>query len=142
MGYQYGENSGHCTEVSAKSAYQLQSYNPGTDRHKLATNQHSLFRSRDWLSTNQGPIFPDSVGSCYNLLPERRRTNIIATDSRGNILEITFFPGNPYICSKKEGERERERERERDERQREGEILRRSLLSMTFAQVTVETPIW
>eukprot|EP00116_Pleurobrachia_bachei_P017684 sb/3477946/ len=28
------------------------------------TNQNSLFRSRDWLSANQGPVFPDSVGSC------------------------------------------------------------------------------
>eukprot|EP00116_Pleurobrachia_bachei_P016034 sb/3476296/ len=25
------------------------------------TNQNSLFRSRDWLSANQGPVFPDSV---------------------------------------------------------------------------------
>ena len=29
-----------------------------------ATNQSSLFRSCDWLSTNQGPVFSDSVGSC------------------------------------------------------------------------------
>eukprot|EP00116_Pleurobrachia_bachei_P004316 sb/3464578/ len=36
---------------------------PGTDRNKLTTNQNSLFRSRDWLSANQGPVFPDSVGS-------------------------------------------------------------------------------
>eukprot|EP00116_Pleurobrachia_bachei_P009984 sb/3470246/ len=27
------------------------------------TNQDSLFRSRDWLSANQGPVFLDSVGS-------------------------------------------------------------------------------
>eukprot|EP00116_Pleurobrachia_bachei_P007169 sb/3467431/ len=27
------------------------------------TNQNSLFRSRDWLSANQGPVFPDSVSS-------------------------------------------------------------------------------
>eukprot|EP00116_Pleurobrachia_bachei_P000789 sb/3461051/ len=27
------------------------------------TNQNSLFRSRDWLSANQGPVFPDLVGS-------------------------------------------------------------------------------
>eukprot|EP00116_Pleurobrachia_bachei_P008548 sb/3468810/ len=37
---------------------------PGTDRNKLTTNQNSLFRSRDWLSANQGPVFPDSVASC------------------------------------------------------------------------------
>eukprot|EP00116_Pleurobrachia_bachei_P009033 sb/3469295/ len=35
----------------------------GTDRNKLTTNQNSVFRSRDWLSTNQGPVFTDSVGS-------------------------------------------------------------------------------
>eukprot|EP00116_Pleurobrachia_bachei_P016009 sb/3476271/ len=28
-----------------------------TDRHKLTTNQNSLFRSRDWLSANQRPVF-------------------------------------------------------------------------------------
>eukprot|EP00116_Pleurobrachia_bachei_P003907 sb/3464169/ len=27
------------------------------------TNQNSLCRSRDWLSANQGPVFPDLVGS-------------------------------------------------------------------------------
>eukprot|EP00116_Pleurobrachia_bachei_P001454 sb/3461716/ len=37
-----------------------------TDRNNK-TNQNSLFRSCDWLSANQGPVFPDhdSVGSCY-----------------------------------------------------------------------------
>ena len=24
-----------------------------------------LFRSRDWLSANQGPLFPDSIGSIH-----------------------------------------------------------------------------
>ena len=28
------------------------------------TNHNSLFRSYDWLSANQGPVFPDLVGSC------------------------------------------------------------------------------
>ena len=26
------------------------------------SNQNSLFMSRDWLSANQGPVFPGSVG--------------------------------------------------------------------------------
>eukprot|EP00116_Pleurobrachia_bachei_P009254 sb/3469516/ len=40
-----------------------------TDRHKLTTNQNSLFRSRDWLLSNQGPVFPDrSVPGVYNCL--------------------------------------------------------------------------
>eukprot|EP00116_Pleurobrachia_bachei_P018542 sb/3478804/ len=30
---------------------------------KLGTDRNKLFRSRDWLSANQGPVFPDSVGS-------------------------------------------------------------------------------
>ena len=30
---------------------------------KQTTNQNSLFRSRDWLSAKQGPVFPGSVGS-------------------------------------------------------------------------------
>eukprot|EP00116_Pleurobrachia_bachei_P000746 sb/3461008/ len=34
-----------------------------TDQNKLTTNQNLLFRSRDWLSANQGPVVPDSVGS-------------------------------------------------------------------------------
>eukprot|EP00116_Pleurobrachia_bachei_P014189 sb/3474451/ len=29
----------------------------------LTTNQNLSFRSRDWLSANQGPVFPDLVGS-------------------------------------------------------------------------------
>eukprot|EP00116_Pleurobrachia_bachei_P000610 sb/3460872/ len=33
------------------------------NRPKQADNQNSLFRSRDCLSANQGPLFPDSVGS-------------------------------------------------------------------------------
>ena len=28
-------------------------------------NQNSSFRSRDWLSANQGPVFPDLVGSWW-----------------------------------------------------------------------------
>ena len=28
-----------------------------------ATNHNSIFRARDWLSTNQGPVFLSSVGS-------------------------------------------------------------------------------
>eukprot|EP00116_Pleurobrachia_bachei_P006931 sb/3467193/ len=40
-------------------------YQEPTDTNKLQTsNQNSLFRSRDWLSANQGPAFHDSVGSC------------------------------------------------------------------------------
>eukprot|EP00116_Pleurobrachia_bachei_P014994 sb/3475256/ len=31
------------------------------------TNQNSLFRSLDWLSANQGPVFPDSVDSYFEL---------------------------------------------------------------------------
>eukprot|EP00116_Pleurobrachia_bachei_P005711 sb/3465973/ len=27
--------------------------------------KNSLFRSRNWLSANQGSVYPDSVGSCY-----------------------------------------------------------------------------
>eukprot|EP00116_Pleurobrachia_bachei_P007026 sb/3467288/ len=34
----------------------------GTDPNKKITNQNSLFRSRDWLLANQGPVCPDSVG--------------------------------------------------------------------------------
>ena len=32
--------------------------------HRLVshrTNQNSLIRSRDWLSANQGPVFPESA---------------------------------------------------------------------------------
>eukprot|EP00116_Pleurobrachia_bachei_P011169 sb/3471431/ len=35
----------------------------GSTRLAVTTNQNTLFRSRDWLSANQGPVFPDSVGS-------------------------------------------------------------------------------
>eukprot|EP00116_Pleurobrachia_bachei_P010546 sb/3470808/ len=43
----------------------------GTETSKqVTTNQKSLFKSRDWLSANQGPVFPDSVGSyllCFSM---------------------------------------------------------------------------
>eukprot|EP00116_Pleurobrachia_bachei_P005472 sb/3465734/ len=32
------------------------------------SNQNSLFRSRDWLSANLRPVFPDSIGSCHHML--------------------------------------------------------------------------
>eukprot|EP00116_Pleurobrachia_bachei_P014676 sb/3474938/ len=32
-------------------------------QHKQTTNQNSLFRSRDWLSTNQRPVFPTTTHS-------------------------------------------------------------------------------
>eukprot|EP00116_Pleurobrachia_bachei_P013730 sb/3473992/ len=37
----------------------------GNTKHRVqsTTNQNSLFRSRDWLSANHGPVFTDSVGS-------------------------------------------------------------------------------
>eukprot|EP00116_Pleurobrachia_bachei_P013815 sb/3474077/ len=35
----------------------------GTDRNNLTINHNSLFRSRDWLSANQGPVFPNPFGS-------------------------------------------------------------------------------
>eukprot|EP00116_Pleurobrachia_bachei_P014692 sb/3474954/ len=37
------------------------------NRLTQVNNQSKLVkvRSRDWLSTNQGPVFPYSVGSCY-----------------------------------------------------------------------------
>eukprot|EP00116_Pleurobrachia_bachei_P016231 sb/3476493/ len=32
-------------------------FNSPLNRHKKATNQNTLFRSRDWLSANQGPVY-------------------------------------------------------------------------------------
>eukprot|EP00116_Pleurobrachia_bachei_P005008 sb/3465270/ len=34
----------------------------------LGTNQNFLFRSRDWLSANQGPVFPDWVAGTFTLV--------------------------------------------------------------------------
>eukprot|EP00116_Pleurobrachia_bachei_P018842 sb/3479104/ len=34
---------------------------PLKERDVLTTNQNSLFRSRDWLTANQGPVCPDLV---------------------------------------------------------------------------------
>ena len=48
---------------STDSGISLPSANPARVR-SAATNQHSLFRSRDWLLANKGPVFPGSVGSC------------------------------------------------------------------------------
>eukprot|EP00116_Pleurobrachia_bachei_P018055 sb/3478317/ len=36
-----------------------------TDQNKSTTNQNSLIRSREWLSANQVPVFPNSVGNYF-----------------------------------------------------------------------------
>eukprot|EP00116_Pleurobrachia_bachei_P007280 sb/3467542/ len=85
----------------------------GTDRNKQTTNHNSLFRSRDWLSANQGPVFADSVGSwCVNLilsdpdlpgpdLPEPRFTGRIKFP---RYTKFTLFdpdiPGTPIYRAK------------------------------------------
>eukprot|EP00116_Pleurobrachia_bachei_P000234 sb/3460496/ len=38
------------------------------EHHLQITNQNSLFRSRDWLSANQGAVFPDSVAETMCVL--------------------------------------------------------------------------
>eukprot|EP00116_Pleurobrachia_bachei_P002845 sb/3463107/ len=63
--------SSGCRDLSAQRAKysllltlcrfeQSQSFK-NTQPRSEPTNQNSLFRSRDWLSANQGPVFPDSV---------------------------------------------------------------------------------
>eukprot|EP00116_Pleurobrachia_bachei_P004707 sb/3464969/ len=53
-------------------------------RPKQVNNQSELaIKSRDWLSANQGPVFPDSVGSCniiimYAYLVQKKTNNIPA----------------------------------------------------------------
>eukprot|EP00116_Pleurobrachia_bachei_P016079 sb/3476341/ len=65
----------------------------GTDRNKLITNQNSLFRSRDWLSANQRPVFPDWVGSCSNSYPINDSIN------PPPVSEFSFPPSNPLHIS-------------------------------------------
>ena len=50
----YAGKVGQCSIVQVEAA---------TDRITSTTNQNSLFKSCDWLSANQGPVFPDSVDS-------------------------------------------------------------------------------
>eukprot|EP00116_Pleurobrachia_bachei_P007017 sb/3467279/ len=54
----------------------------------LTTNQNSLFMSCDWLSANQGPVFPDSVGSYEksNLFSWRRRKGALLRPIRTRYL--------------------------------------------------------
>ena len=55
-----------CTSLllppSSKFNYQL-GMRKRPDLVNMTTNQKSLFRSREWLSANQGAVLPDSVGS-------------------------------------------------------------------------------
>eukprot|EP00116_Pleurobrachia_bachei_P018486 sb/3478748/ len=77
------------------------------------TNQNSLFRSRDWLSANQGPVFPDSVGSCpilYCFYFELR-----GQDSGAHWIG---WPG------KSDGEKKTDRERSGGERKRSWREIR------------------
>eukprot|EP00116_Pleurobrachia_bachei_P015387 sb/3475649/ len=50
----------------------------------MATNQNSLFRSRDWLSANQGPVFPDTVEQC----PKHISGGVRAPETSGTLNEV------------------------------------------------------
>eukprot|EP00116_Pleurobrachia_bachei_P014713 sb/3474975/ len=39
-----------------------------TETSKVTTNQNSLFRSCDWLSSNQGPVLPQGILASYQHL--------------------------------------------------------------------------
>ena len=61
---------------------------PGVKLGFLATNQNSLLRSRDWLSANQAPVFPNSVGSWPPYLDHQWGHH----DNIGNILLVYHSP--------------------------------------------------
>ena len=44
---------------------------------RYTVNQNSLFRSRDWLSANQGPVFPDSICSYLNTATGFKYTSLL-----------------------------------------------------------------
>eukprot|EP00116_Pleurobrachia_bachei_P001817 sb/3462079/ len=63
--------------VSSFDLTRLADVSPGLS--SSTTNQNSLFRSRDWLSANEGPLFPDSVGS-FMILPTRTHDSFSKDD--------------------------------------------------------------
>eukprot|EP00116_Pleurobrachia_bachei_P006184 sb/3466446/ len=75
------------------------------------SNLNSLFRSRDWLSANQGPVFPDSVGSCLSLyyylteFKESRDTTVVTLDDvKHSILTLeTHQQDLVNLCSQYDG---------------------------------------
>eukprot|EP00116_Pleurobrachia_bachei_P014431 sb/3474693/ len=76
-------------------------------------NTNSLFRSRDWLSANQGPVFPHHrclLGLCFGLGTEHAyaQTNIL-THKRTQCKHV--ITPTPEREIEREGDRERDRER-------------------------------
>ena len=57
--YNCPASCGICNSVQCECNLLITVLQEPTDK----ANQNSLFRSRDWLSANRGPVFPDSVGS-------------------------------------------------------------------------------
>eukprot|EP00116_Pleurobrachia_bachei_P014358 sb/3474620/ len=51
---------------------------------QVTTNQNSLFRPRDWLSANQGPVFHDSVGSWC----QTTESQFLCTEERDSLGQI------------------------------------------------------
>eukprot|EP00116_Pleurobrachia_bachei_P002858 sb/3463120/ len=55
----------------------------------VSTNQNSLFRSRDWLSANQGPVFPHlSRGPQVGLMATHRESTRTSTSSSSSSLSL------------------------------------------------------
>ena len=65
-------------------------YEAGSDRYKKTTNQNSIFRSRDWLSANQGPVFQ----TLPFYWPSRYDDALITNYSPLPILALTTTFGN------------------------------------------------
>ena len=59
--------------------------------NNLTTNRNSLFRSRDWLSANQGPKFPGPVDFSFSLLSSCRSSTLILP----KILDSTVLGRTP-----------------------------------------------
>ena len=77
-------------EYSFNIPLQVKTFRPSPSLSE-STNQNSLFRSRDWLSANQGRVFPGPVGSWLvtgNDIPPGRAVWAFETSSLAMALKI------------------------------------------------------
>eukprot|EP00116_Pleurobrachia_bachei_P019310 sb/3479572/ len=70
-----------------------------TNHAKQVTNQNSLFRSRDWLSANQGPVFTSYTPvkrNSYNILCV---SGLLDVDQLGTVVNFQSVPGMGISCT-------------------------------------------
>eukprot|EP00116_Pleurobrachia_bachei_P006530 sb/3466792/ len=79
--------------------------NRPTQVNNQSSNQNCLFRSRDWLSANQGPVVPDSVGPTSSMTGLNRpiqvnnQSELLFPDSVGSCNRVNKVHGSSGVSA-------------------------------------------